>query len=368
VSDHEAVVVEADGGSRGNPGPAGYGAVVLAAASEEVLAERQDAIGVATNNVAEYRGLIAGLDAAADLGARRVTVRMDSNLVVQQMTGRWQIKDAKLRPLATQAAERARRFEAVTYEWVPRERNTRADRLANAAMDAAAGRSGGGRSQAPGIAEQAAPGGWAPRDGEATRLLLVRHGATAHSAEQRFSGRNELPLERAGSAQAAALADFLSDEPPVAAVVASPLRRAVQTAEWITTILKLPLATNPDLVELDFGEWEGLTAREASDRDPAAMASWFGSADAAPPGGESWAALARRVLRARDALLAQHPGKRVVVVSHVTPIKVLVLDALHAPNEGLRRLHLDAGSISAVDYYADGAASLRLFNSVPRPR
>jgi probable phosphoglycerate mutase len=132
------VVIEADGGARGNPGPAGYGAVVLAERTGEILAEVAEAMGVATNNVAEYSGLIAGLTAAADLGATEVDVRMDSKLVVEQMSGRWQIKNPGLRPLAAQAAALVRRFDAVTFTWVPRSRNTRADALANAAMDTAA--------------------------------------------------------------------------------------------------------------------------------------------------------------------------------------------------------------------------------------
>src|SRR5918997_5316392 len=133
------VVVEADGGSRGNPGPAGYGAVVRDADTGEVLAERAESIGRATNNVAEYRGLIAGLEAAAELGASEVEARMDSKLVVEQMCGRWQIKHPGLRPLAAQAAGLVGRFAAVRFSWIPRERNRHADALANAAMDAAAG-------------------------------------------------------------------------------------------------------------------------------------------------------------------------------------------------------------------------------------
>lgn len=90
MTDH--VLIEADGGSRGNPGPAGYGAVVKDAATGEVLAERKAYVGIATNNVAEYSGLIAGLAAAAELGASTVDVRMDSKLVVEQMSGRWKVK------------------------------------------------------------------------------------------------------------------------------------------------------------------------------------------------------------------------------------------------------------------------------------
>jgi ribonuclease H / adenosylcobalamin/alpha-ribazole phosphatase len=132
------LVVEADGGSRGNPGSAGYGAVVRDAATGEVLAEESDSLGRATNNVAEYSGLIAGLRAAAGIApGADVEVRMDSKLVVEQMSGRWQIKHPAMRPLAAQARQAAGALGRVSYTWVPRSRNAHADRLANEAMDAA---------------------------------------------------------------------------------------------------------------------------------------------------------------------------------------------------------------------------------------
>ncbi|MFZ5869373.1 MAG: reverse transcriptase-like protein [Actinomycetota bacterium] len=132
------LVVEADGGSRGNPGPAGFGAVVRDASTGEVLDEVAAAIGTVTNNVAEYSALIAGLRAAAEIDpSAAVEVRMDSKLVVEQMSGRWQIKHDDMRRLAQQARG-VLPAEQVTYAWVPRDRNAHADRLANAAMDAAA--------------------------------------------------------------------------------------------------------------------------------------------------------------------------------------------------------------------------------------
>ncbi|MEU2537084.1 bifunctional RNase H/acid phosphatase [Streptomyces iakyrus] len=131
-------IVEADGGSRGNPGPAGYGAVVSDAATGETLREIAEYIGVATNNVAEYRGLLAGLRAAFALDpAATVHVRMDSKLVIEQMSGRWKIKHPDMKPLAAQAA-RVFPPGQVTYEWMPRAQNKHADRLANEAMDAGA--------------------------------------------------------------------------------------------------------------------------------------------------------------------------------------------------------------------------------------
>ena len=131
------LVVEADGGARGNPGPAGYGALVTDGQTGEVLAELHDSLGITTNNVAEYSGLIAGLRAAAGLApGADVQVRMDSKLVVEQMSGRWKIKHPALLPLAQAARAAAALLGPVTYAWVPRERNAHADRLANEAMDA----------------------------------------------------------------------------------------------------------------------------------------------------------------------------------------------------------------------------------------
>jgi ribonuclease HI len=130
----DEVVVWTDGGARGNPGPAGYG-VLITDRRGAVLAELAEGIGRATNNVAEYRGVIAGLKRARELGARRVVVRADSLLVVNQQLGSWKVKHEGLRPLAAEARRLAGGFERVTWQHVPRERNRRADALANRAMD-----------------------------------------------------------------------------------------------------------------------------------------------------------------------------------------------------------------------------------------
>jgi probable phosphoglycerate mutase len=358
------VVVEADGGSRGNPGPAGYGAVVLDPATGTVLAERSDSIGVQTNNVAEYRGLIAGLTAADELGATQVAVRMDSKLVVEQMSGHWQVKHPSLRPLARQAAELCAGFDTVSFEWVPREQNTRADRLANEAMDRAAGQPP--RSVRPvadlSTGEPQPAGFWAPPAEIPTRFLLVRHGATGHSAAQRFSGRNNLDLDEVGAAQAEALARRVPGFGPVAAVVSSPLPRAMQTARPLAAALGLDVQPCADLVEVDFGAWEGMTYDEVQAAYPRELADWLASPDVAPPAGESFTAASRRIRRGRDAAIAGHPGATVVVTTHVTPIKTLLRLALGAPPQTMFRIHLDTASVSQIDYYADGNCSVRLVN------
>jgi ribonuclease H / adenosylcobalamin/alpha-ribazole phosphatase len=360
------VVVEADGGARGNPGPAGYGAVVREANTGEVLAERSAALGVNTNNVAEYSGLIAGLQAAADLGATAVEVRMDSKLVVEQMSGRWQIKHPGLRPLAAQAAALIRRFDAVTLEWIPRERNKHADALANAAMDAAAGIA----PRAPkGEGATTRPTWEPPTDSatnRATRLILVRHGETTLTAERRYSGRGDVPLSERGVAQAAAVARRVSTlvgSGSVAAVVTSPLSRCARTAKLIAKANgSPPVAAEPDLVECDFGEWEGLTFAEVRERWPRELDAWLGSTSVAPPGGESFVAVDARVHRAVVRLRDKHTGSIVVVVSHVSPLKVLLRDALGATDAFLHRMLLDPGGISIVDSWPDRGVAVRTVN------
>jgi len=374
------VVVEADGGSRGNPGPAGYGAVVLDPATGSVLAERAEAIGTATNNVAEYSGLLAGLEAARELGAREVDVRMDSKLVVEQMSGRWKVKHPAMVPLAAQAATLVRGFDRVRFSWVPRERNRAADALANSAMDgrpvrtgpsgAAAGTVGpdGLGEQdpldlgpAPGLSDAPVPG-WGQPTQTATTTVLVRHGASVLSPERRFSGRGDVPLSPEGSAQAALVAARLVRRGGVHAVVTSPLRRARRTAEAVASALGLDLAIDDDLVETDFGDWEGHTFAEVRERWPAELDAWLASPDVAPPGGESFTATTERVLRARDRLLAAHPERTVAVVAHVGPLKTLLRLALEAPPASMYRMHLDLTGVSEVDWYADGPATVRLLN------
>jgi ribonuclease HI len=133
------VTVYFDGGSRGNPGPAAIGALVVDASEEppRVLATVSETIGVATNNVAEYRAVIAGLEAARKLAARTVAVRGDSKLVIEQLTGRWRVKHPGLRPLHERARALLGGFERVDLQHVRRERNTDADALVNAALDLA---------------------------------------------------------------------------------------------------------------------------------------------------------------------------------------------------------------------------------------
>jgi ribonuclease H / adenosylcobalamin/alpha-ribazole phosphatase len=377
------LIVEADGASRGNPGKAAYGAVVLDGPSGEVLAELAEAIGVASNNVAEYRGLIAGLRAAAAIDpTAEVQVRMDSNLVVQQMSGAWRIKHPAMAALAAEAKSA---FPGrVTYTWIPRELNERADALGNLALDdpaaaaaktaaaAAWSRTSGLKPSAdsPGPSNASAaelPGtleaGWAGPDiGKPTTVILLRHGATALTAEKRFSGSGDQELAESGIAQVAAVAQRLGERGGIDAIVSSPALRSRQTAEAVARTLGLDVRIEADFRETDFWAWDGYSFAEVKARWPDELTAWLGFTAVAPPGGESFDAVAKRVREAKERLLAEFPRRTVLLVSHVTPIKTLVRDALGAPPGSLFSMELSAASLSTVAYYADGFSSLKLFN------
>jgi probable phosphoglycerate mutase len=453
-------IVEADGGSRGNPGPAGYGAVVSDAATGETLAEAAEYIGIATNNVAEYRGLLAGLRAAHALDATAtVHVRMDSKLVIEQMSGRWKIKHPAMKPLATEART-VFPPDRVTYEWIPRDRNKHADRLANEAMDAgakgqqwspstsraaldtpptvpepsgppgdaaagaakaraalaegraadqaavAAAADGRAAGEAP-VPQNAAPPGERPTGGETAveplsssaggettptpqephtstpgwsaapdlgapaTFVLLRHGETPLTPQKRFSGSGgtDPSLSDAGREQAHRVAEALARRGTIQAVVASPLTRTRQTAGIVAARLGLDVAIDEGLRETDFGAWEGLTFGEVRERYPDDLNAWLADPEAHPTGGgESFAETATRIAATRDKLTAAYAGRTVLLVTHVTPIKTFVRLALGAPPESLFRMELSAASLSAVAYYADGNASVRLFNDTSHLR
>ncbi len=348
------VIVEADGGSRGNPGPAGYGSVVWSADRGTVLAESKQAIGHATNNVAEYRGLLAGLEEAAKLGATEVEVRMDSKLVVEQMSGRWQVKHPDLRPLFEHAKALGAGFGQISYAWIPRAENSHADRLANEAMDAAA--------QLEPSETPASPATWTGARGAPTRFLLLRHGQTELSTQRRYSGRGNPALTDVGRRQAEAAARYLGQRGGIAAVITSPLQRAYDTAAMSAKAIGLDVAVDDDLIETDFGAWEGLTFSEAAERDPDLHRRWLRDTSITPPNGESFDSVLDRVKRVRARMITEHAGETVLVVSHVTPIKTLLRLALDAGPGILYRLHLDLASLSIAEFYPDGASSVRLVN------
>ncbi|MFJ4230476.1 bifunctional RNase H/acid phosphatase [Cellulosimicrobium cellulans] len=394
------LVVEADGGSRGNPGPAGFGALVRDGETGQVLAERAAYLGVTTNNVAEYSGLVAGLRAAAEIDPdARVTVRMDSRLVVEQMSGRWQIKHDDMRRLAAEAASVLPAGQ-VAYEWVPRAQNSAADALANEAMDTAgtvardyppAAAPGAGDDEPdPAAADAPAevpgesaafdtparPSGAAVRfdDAPALTVVLVRHGQTPLTVAGAFSG-SSVPgpsLTARGRTQAAQAADLVfrvgrqawPDLPRPTTIVASPMVRAQETARAVGRRLGVHVTTDDRFAEVDFGEWEGLTTAEVDAAWPGRLHAWHTTGTTAAPGGESYADVGARVWHGLqdlvDTLLpgAGPAGRTAVVVGHAVQVRAAIGTAIGAPPSQWSRVRVPPASVSILRLWADGTSEL----------
>lgn len=363
------VVIYADGGSRGNPGNAGSGTAIYDGSGAKLLRTIAKNVGTATNNVAEYHGLLAGLQAAQELGATDVEVRMDSKLVVQQMSGAWKIKHPDMKELALSCQAIAATFPTISYTWIPREKNKKADELGNIAMDNgtegfcqvidATGKSVSDRVP---DAEKIKPSSWNGATTTATRFLLLRHGQTTMSANRQYSGRSNPELTELGLWQAQRAAQRIASRGQLAAIVSSPLTRCQQTAQVVAKAMGMEVTTHEGLVELDFGQWDGLTFAEAYEADPQLHSRWLTDPQVAPPGGETQAQAYRRVKKARAEIAAEYAGATILVVSHVTPIKGIIREALGASADSANRMHLDLASFSIAEFYADGPTCVRLFN------
>ena len=301
--------VTADGGSRGNPGPAAYGATI--SENGKVIAELGEYIGTATNNVAEYSGLIAALHHInkLDPGAR-VEVSMDSKLVIEQMSGRWQIKNEGMRALAKDARN-AHDPNLVTYKWIPREENAHADRLANKALDE---RVDGYKPIVPAnrltdrLRQPEIP----------TFIYMVRHGETILTPDRKFSGVGKLnpPLTEEGREQARKVAAEISKIKPDV-LISSPLQRTRDTAEEIASLTGLKPIYDEVWYECSFGEWDGLSVDEVRNKWPDDYTSWISSSSFTPPGGESYDDLAARIEPAFDALAEKYPAQKEIGRAHV---------------------------------------------------
>jgi ribonuclease H / adenosylcobalamin/alpha-ribazole phosphatase len=200
-----------------------------------------------------------------------------------------------------------------------------------------------------------------PAAGEPTVTVLLRHGQTAMSVQKRYAGRSDVPLTQAGVQQAVAAAKRLASA-GLEVIVTSPLQRAVATAAEVAAVTAAPVVTDEGFRETDFGAWEGLTFAEVRQRWPDEMTAWLADPAVPPPGGESLIEVSTRVTSALHRVLAGRQRQRMLIVSHVTPIKALVAAALLAPPAALYRMHLDVAALCEIDWYADGPAVLRSFN------
>jgi probable phosphoglycerate mutase len=204
--------------------------------------------------------------------------------------------------------------------------------------------------------------GWSNPQAAATLTILLRHGDTRLSPEHRFSGLSDEPLSADGARQVSAAAHRLASGAPIDAIVSSPLPRASATAAIVAGELGRTPATDDDLRETDFGEWEGLTFTEIQDRWPETVVAWQHDPQQAPPGGESFDATARRVDRACERILEKHQGQTVLVVSHITPIKILLCRALGAPLLAMYRFYLGSACINEIQWHGSDYAAVRKVN------
>jgi probable phosphoglycerate mutase len=372
------LTVEADGGSRGNPGVAGYGALVRDTDSGALLAERAEPLGKESNNVAEYRGLIAGLEAALAIDpSAEVQVRLDSKLVVEQMSGRWKIKHEDMRRLALQARDLVTGFTraggSVRFEWIPRAENKAADALSNVAMDGrTVDRTFGGPSEVddvPGAPEPAAADDGTRRTGfdrrgTPTRIVLVRHGVTDFTAQGRLDGRGgpDPRLNAIGRAQAVAagrsVASLVQGHPT--RVVTSSLSRAMETGAAVAAAVGTDPEVDAEWDEQSFGDWDGRSVEElvAGERD--AMRALRDDPAYRPPAGESHEDLVARVVPAWDRVVAA--GGTTVVVCHRKPILVVLAHLLGLPHDRAWRLAAAPGSLTAIEVWDDGEVSVAFTN------
>lgn len=349
------LVITADGGSRGNPGPAAYGAVVYE--NNKTLIEVAETIGVASNNVAEYRGLIAGLTAAHQVDASaEIEVRMDSKLVIEQMSGRWRIKHPDMKTLAFQAREIHPR-ELITYIWIPREENSHADRILNKALD----------GQSLNLVEPIRRNFLMERllgPEIPTTVYLVRHGETALTPLRKFSGDGPLnpALTEIGRAQAKALATQIALLKPDL-LFASPLRRTLETAQELEKSTGLKMQIEKIWIECSFGRWDGLSIDEVAAEYPEEYNRWLASSSQIPPEGESYDETMARALEGLDRLVTEHPHKKIVVVTHNGIIKTAVAGAMQANPDSIFNLDISPCSITTIAIWpSDNLMAVRGMN------
>ncbi len=375
------LIIEADGGSRGNPGLAGSGACVIDADSGEVILEVSKFIGIATNNVAEYIALVAGLEGAYGLNPdARILVRMDSKLVIEQMAGRWKIKHPDMQQLGARVQSLVS-GKQVRWQWIPREENSRADALANKAMDEQGDAVVAKQSDSPRSpvvefnqtlpSSVRAPGGVTE---PLTTVILIRHGRTHLTESKRISGSGgENPglsdLGRSDAHKAAkAVAEIGNSGPwahlqPISAIVSSPIQRTLDTAHILANELGLGVEVNQDIAEISFGDWDGHTNAEVMNKWGEEFAAWQGSWDVSPPNGESLAAFDERVQNGRRAILRENAGRTVAVVSHVMPIRGFIRAGMDAGISGYWRPQISPCSITIIRFWGDQAAEVIAMNA-----
>ena len=355
------LIIRADGASRGNPGEASFGAVLLDGDIE--LATSSAHLGVTTNNYAEYSGVIAGLKLAIEHDpGQEYLVQLDSKLVVEQLNGNWKVKSRDLMPLVSEASKLASQL-TVSFEWIPREQNSRADELANEALDNPVSQeipSQPGSIRAPRVSS---PG---------TELIFVRHGHSAHTEKGLVAGGDgaDPELSDLGQREAEATAELLASSPsswrlamnnPL--VISSDMLRTRQTAESIARKLNAELVSDSRIREIFFGEWNGLSNEELFSKDQQLLDAWRGSLDFRPPGGESIEDLISRTSSFVREIRENYPNRTVIIVSHMMPTRALTYNIVGGAEQYLWSTSFAPASVSAFRVWGSEQYELITLNS-----
>jgi broad specificity phosphatase PhoE/ribonuclease HI len=363
----DMIFLYADGASRGNPGPAAYG-VHIVDSSGQLIADLGEQLGIATNNQAEYSGVIAGLRFLTTTDHRTVTIRLDSKLVVEQLSGRWKIKNPGMQELAIEAQGLLSGFDA-KFEWVPREENAEADANANRALD-----EGDFSTQASAniaLATIQPRSIRAPRQlKEPTTIAVVRHGHTVNTEKNLISGGDgtDPELSELGLFEARAAAEqlpiLLSEFglPELSRVYHSPMLRTTQTGEAIAAT-KLELTADSRLKEIGFGDWEMLEMAQLETDEVELVKSWRGSLDVAPPNGESVMDMQERVWSALDEIIEDNRGKSVAVATHMMPTRAFAAAAFKGARNAYFNINSSPGGISIYRFFDMEFAEVFVLNS-----
>jgi ribonuclease H / adenosylcobalamin/alpha-ribazole phosphatase len=361
------IFLYADGASRGNPGPAAYGVHIIDA-NGAVIAEIGEALGVATNNQAEYAAVIAGLRFLTQTPHRAVTIRMDSKLVVEQLSGRWKINNPQLRELADQAKALLLEFDAI-LEWIPREENSKADANANSALDK--GNFSTAADSQLELASVQPRSIRAPRQYlEPTTIIVVRHGHTINTEKNLVSGGDgtDPALSELGSAEAKSAASEiprlvkLFSLPDPAIVFHSPMLRTTETAQEIAKSLNLDLQADARLKEIGFGEWEMMDMAQLETDSLDLVSAWRGSVVSAPPAGESVMQMKDRVWESLGEIIESYLGSCAVISTHMMPTRAIAAAALRGSDSIFWNLNTSPGGISVYRFFGIEYAEIFTLN------
>lgn len=187
-----------------------------------------------------------------------------------------------------------------------------------------------------------------------TRIILVRHGQTEWNRVEHFRGRADIPLNETGLAQAEAVGRRIAAERKLSAVYSSPLSRAVKTAEFVAGHFDLPVLTHPALIDIDYGQWQGLTPDEVRENWPQMIDAWYTTPDSLHiPGGETLSDVRARAMKVVKELVDRHEGETIVVVGHTIINRIILLGVLGLSNDRFWRLRQDMCAINCFEVEGD---------------